>query len=214
MPPGRWYLAREGYPFILLGILMALLGFWIFWPVGILFGVFALFCFYFFRDPRRSAPEDSQILVSPADGKILKIERVSSAPYYPEPHQKISIFMSPLDVHVNGIPCDGVVKEIHYRPGKFFVASLDKASELNERNVVVMENNRGQRVAFTQIAGLVARRIVCYLDKGLRVRRGERYGLIRFGSRMEVCVPTDWEMLVRVGERVRGVASALARMKE
>jgi phosphatidylserine decarboxylase len=156
---------------------------------------------------------DPGLLVSPADGRVLKFEDCPPAPYFPQPHRKISIFMSPLDVHVNRIPCDGQVREVQYHPGKFLVASLDKASIHNERNAVIMENSRGQRVVFIQIAGLVARRIVCYLKAGIKVQRGERYGMIRFGSRMEVCIPRDWTILVKPGQTVQAVTTALARME-
>ena len=122
--------------------------------------------------------------------------------------------MSALNVHVNRAPCDGLVQEVRYHPGKFFVASLDKASAHNERCSVILETPRHQRVAFTQIAGLVARRIVCYLGKNAQIRRGERYGLIRFGSRMEVSVPKDWKVLVKAGDKVQAVATALAKMED
>ena len=120
--------------------------------------------------------------------------------------------MSPMDVHVNTIPCDGTVRAVQYHPGKFFVASLDKASEHNERNAIVLETPSGRQVGFVQIAGLVARRIVCYAQLGRAVRRGERYGMIRFGSRMEVCLPLEWPVLVKPGDRVIATQSALARM--
>jgi phosphatidylserine decarboxylase len=213
MPRGKLFLAREGYPFIGLSFVLAVAGWWFFWPVGAVFTLGFFFCLYFFRDPSRDLPAGPELLVSPADGTVLKIEELAAGPHYPTPHRKISIFMSPLDVHVNRIPCDGKVREIHYHPGKFFVASLDKASEHNERNAVVMENSGGQRIVFTQIAGLVARRIVCYLQQGVQVQRGDRYGLIRFGSRMEVCVPLEWRVLVKPGDKVRGVTTALTRME-
>jgi phosphatidylserine decarboxylase len=122
--------------------------------------------------------------------------------------------MSPFNVHVNRIPCDGEVQEIQYLPGKFLVAKLDKASLDNERNAVVLRTPSGQKVAFVQIAGLVARRIVCYLHQNMPVRRGERYGMIRFGSRMEVCVPPQWKVLVEPGQKVAAGASPLAEMVE
>lgn len=212
MPVSKYRIAREGYPFLLISLALAVLGGWWYWPLCLVFGLCFLFCLNFFRDPERTLPADHTLLVSPADGTVLKVEDLTEGPNYLQPHKKISIFMSAFNVHVNRIPCDGVITEIHYHPGKFFVASLDKASVHNERNTVVMETPRNQRVVFTQIAGLVARRIVCYLEKNLTVSRGERYGLIRFGSRMEVSVPNDWEILVKPGQKVSGVKTALARM--
>ena len=206
------YLAKEGYPFLLISLILAMIGGWFFWPLGLVFAAAFLFCLNFFRDPPRQAPGDPSLLVSPADGTVLKIEEWETGPYVKEPHRKVSIFMSPFNVHVNRIPCDGEVKEIHYFPGKFFVASLDKASLENERNAVVMQTKSGKSLAFVQIAGLVARRIVCYLESNLPVERGQRYGMIRFGSRMEVCMPPDWEILVKPGDKVNAGATALAKM--
>jgi phosphatidylserine decarboxylase len=213
MKSGPFPIAREGYPFLLISLVLTLAGLWWFWPLGLAFAVGFLFCLNFFRDPERTPPEGRDLLVSPADGTVLKVESLPSGPYVKEPHQKVSIFMSPFNVHVNRIPCDGKVEEIHYFPGKFFVASLDKASLENERNAVVLRTPKGQKVAFVQIAGLVARRIVCYLRENTPVSRGERYGMIRFGSRMEICVPPDWNVLVTPGQKVFAGASAVAEMK-
>lgn len=212
MKSGPLPIAREGYPFLLISLALTLLGAWLFWPLAIAFGLAFLFCLNFFRDPARTPPADTGLLVSPADGTVLKIESLSGGPYMKEPHQKVSIFMSPFNVHVNRIPCDGKVEEVHYFPGKFFVASLDKASLENERNAVVMRTPQGQKVAFVQIAGLVARRIVCYLRENTPVSRGERYGMIRFGSRMEVCLPPEWKVLVKPGQKVFAGESSLAQM--
>ncbi len=212
MAPGKWGIAREGYPFIGIALLITLLGYFLFWPLGVLASALALFCIYFFRDPFRVSPGESQLLVSPADGRVLKVEALRDGEHYSGSFRKISIFMSPFNVHVNRIPCEGEVLSVHYHPGKFFVASLDKASTDNERNTVVMENSKNRRVVFTQIAGLVARRIVCYLDGRRSVKRGERYGLIRFGSRMEVSFPMEWAVLVKPGDVVMGAVTPLARM--
>ncbi len=202
MPPGRLGLAREGYPILAVACFLSLLGLLFFWPLGVALLGFTAFSLYFFRDPSREGPDDPMGILSPADGKVLKVENLPNSRVYADAHQKISIFMSAIDVHVNRIPCDGVVTQVSYHPGKFFVASLDKASEHNERCSVMMETPQGKKVVFTQIAGLVARRIVCYLEKGLMVRRGERYGIIRFGSRMEVSVPPEWQVEVKPGDRV------------
>lgn len=214
MKSGPLPLAREGYPFLLIFAVLTAAALWLFWPLAVLFGIGFLFCLNFFRDPARTPPSDSSLLVSPADGTVLKIEEFSEGPYLQEPHRKVSIFMSPFNVHVNRIPCDGEAKEVHYFPGKFFVASLDKASLHNERNAVLMETPGGAKIVFVQIAGLVARRIVCYLQKNMPVRRGERYGMIRFGSRMEVLLPPTWPILVKPGDKVHAGTSALAKMTE
>jgi phosphatidylserine decarboxylase len=213
MPRGPLGIAREGFPFIGIGFILTGLFLWLFWPLAVVFSIFALFSLYFFRDPERDFREEIQALLSPADGTVLKIETLPANEICPDQHRKISIFMSPLNVHVNRIPCDGVIREVRYHPGKFFVASLDKASTLNERNTVIMETPRRQKVAFTQIAGLVARRIVCYLQAMDSVERGERYGLIRFGSRMEVSFPIGWQVLVKPGQKVLGALTPLARME-
>lgn len=214
MRRGSLGLAREGYPFILIALVLSVLGFWLFWPLGVALAVFLGFTLNFFRDPERQPPDDASLFVSPADGTVLKVETLSGGRYLTQPHQKISIFMSALNVHVNRIPVDGSISRLEYFPGQFFVASLDKASEKNERNAVVLRLPTGDEVAFIQIAGLVARRIVCYLKEGLKVRRGERYGMIRFGSRMEVCAPVHWKPLVKKGDRVSAGASPLFEMKE
>ncbi len=214
MKKGPCRIAREAYPFLLIFFLLTAGGTFFYWPLGIGFGALLIFTLYFFRDPERKCPENQRTLVSPADGKVLKVEPLDAGPYNSQPHQKISIFMSATDVHVNRIPCDGTIKKIHYFPGQFFVASLDKASEKNERNAVLLMTPEGSEVAFIQIAGLVARRIVCYLAEEMTVHRGERFGMIRFGSRMEVCIPQHWPVLVKEGEKVKAGSTALAEMRE
>ncbi|MGH7831116.1 MAG: phosphatidylserine decarboxylase family protein, partial [Candidatus Binatia bacterium] len=214
MKKGCCRIAREGFPFIGLFLALTVAGYFLFWPAAVAFGALTLFSLNFFRDPERLPPEGEDLLVSPADGTVLKIEFQPGGRYLNEPHQKISIFMSALDVHVNRIPCHGTVERIHYHPGNFFVASLDKASEKNERNSVVVRTPRGDAVAFVQIAGLVARRIVCYLKEGMTARRGERYGMIRFGSRMELCFPPQWPVLVKAGQKVKAGTTPLVRMKQ
>lgn len=214
MPPGPLHLAREGRAIMLVSFLATVILFWVWWPLGALAGLKLLFSLYFFRDPNRNPPADPALLVSPADGTVLKIESLSDGKYLSGPYRKISIFMSPFNVHVNRIPCDGVVKKVDYHAGKFFVASLDKASEENERNTIVLTTPSGADLAFTQIAGLVARRIVSYLKGGETVSRSERYGIIRYGSRMEVSIPLAWPILVSPGAKVSAGQSPLAKMQE
>lgn len=179
---------------------------WLTRPVfGLPLFILAIFCLWFFRDPDRQAPS-GPVAVSPADGKVVLIR--------PEgPLTRVSIFLNIFDVHVNRTPIAGRVSEVRYNPGRFLVASRDEASADNEQNTMTVEGD-GTRVVFSQIAGLIARRIVCYKKPGDVVRTGERIGLIKFGSRMDVLLGQEWKIEVRIGERVKAGASVLARRKD
>lgn len=195
-------LARAGFPFILVGgfvTVVAALSGW-HWLTGLAL-VFTFFCLWFFRDPDRMIPSDPAVLVSPADGKVIVARKVESHPYGEGPAFQISIFMSIFNVHVNRIPFDGIVRELRYTPGRFFNANLDKASEGNERNAVCIETSKHGHFWTVQVAGLVARRIICRLQEGDEVVRGKRFGLICFGSRLDLYLPADFECLVREGEK-------------
>ncbi len=158
---------------------------------------------YFFRDPQRNSDCGPEDILSPADGKVIGIESIASEDSPSGmPCFKISIFMSIFDVHVNRIPFGGVVSNISYRPGAFLSANLDKASRDNERNSIILDSGKGRIIAVAQIAGLVARRIACWLRRGDRVEKGQRFGLIRFGSRVELFIPTDARVLVKRNQRV------------
>ncbi len=202
---------REGYPFIIPALLLALAVLYFAggscWPILIL----PIYVTAFFRNPARLIPTDEQALLSPADGKVIEVRTVDESRILKRPAQKISIFMSPLDVHVNRIPCNGQVREIFYNPGKKFSAFNEKASLLNEQNVILLESETGQEILFIQIAGFLARRIVCYLKQGDRVVKGERFGLIRFGSRMDLYLPMEMKVETKVGDRARGGETILAR---
>ncbi|MBN2397069.1 MAG: phosphatidylserine decarboxylase family protein [Deltaproteobacteria bacterium] len=163
----------------------------------------ALFVLWFFRNPERVSPDDEKAVLSPADGKVIKIEDVEGEELFRGGARKVSIFMNIFNVHVNRAPCAGTVKEITYRKGKFFPANLDKASALNERNSVLIETADGNRILTIQIAGIIARRIVCWVREGVNVAKGERFGLIKFGSRLEVFMPFGATVSVKVGDRVR-----------
>lgn len=199
--------AKEGYPFIIysagLSLLLAL-GSWkldsvvLAIPAFISFAV-TLFVLYFFRDPERTPPADGQAVVSPADGTVVVVEHVPETPLGGDA-LKISIFMSVFSVHVNRVPYDGTVVDAFYHRGKFFDARDGRASCENERNGIVLEVSGGARIAFVQIAGLIARRIICYARIGDRLKRGERYGMIRFGSRLDVYLPVDVEPMVILGD--------------
>ena len=205
-------IAKEGIWFIVLALGLAVGGYLVHWVVGVLFSLVALFVINFFRDPERRVPTDSSLMVTGADGRILKIEQLTNSPYFNEPHQRISIFMSPFNVHVNRVPIDGREEKIEYHPGQFFNASFDKASEHNERNAIWLKGLDGAQIAFVQIAGFIARRIVCYAKVGDQYQKGERYGMIRFGSRMELYFPNDWKVLVGVGDKVYAGRTPLAKM--
>jgi phosphatidylserine decarboxylase len=176
------------------------------WLVALPLFLLAAFCLYFFRDPNRTAPNGA-VAVSPADGRVVSVKAV-------EPNStRVSIFLNIFDVHVNRTPIAGRITDVEYQPGRFLVASREGASAENEQNVVTVEGD-GTRVVFKQIAGLIARRIVCWKKTGDVVRAGERIGLIKFGSRVDVFFGPEWDVTVNVRERVSGGSSVIARRKQ
>ena len=206
-------IAREGWP-ILTGLaVVALLFYWVIdWDfLGHVFLLLFLFSFQFFRDPVRELPLDERAVVSPVDGRVCKVERAED-PVTGEEALKISIFMNVFNVHSQKAPVSGTVETVRYTPGTFVNAELDKASTENERNAVTVRMDDGRRSTSVQVAGLVARRILCYTQEGDRLERGQRYGFIRFGSRVDVYLPTDAEVKVTIGDKVTGVLSTIARI--
>ena len=204
---------KEGYIFIIIFLAVTVLLSSLSNTLGILGLVMSLWCCYFFRDPARIVPVGDNLIVSPADGVVQKIELAAppkNLDMGEEPRTRVSIFLNVFNVHVNRVPASGVIKKLYYHPGKFFNASLDKASEFNERQEISMIMSNGQEVAFSQIAGLIARRIVCDLDEKQAVKAGERFGIIRFGSRMDVYLPKGIEPLVSVGQTMVGGESIIA----
>ncbi len=175
--------------------------------LGAPFYILACFCLWFFRDPNREVP-GGRVAVSPADGKIVLIKPVSGG------RTRVSVFLNVFDVHVNRTPVEGTVKNVQYFQGKFGHAEHDEASDENERNEITVETPDGKVVSFTQIAGLIARRIVCDKKAGDKLERGERIGLIKFGSRVDVFFGPEWEIAVKVGERVSAASSILAKRKD
>lgn len=207
---------RAGWPFIASFAAATVVLWWLSPPLGWIGVVLTLWCTYFFRDPSRVTPSRQGLIVSPADGVVQAV--VPAAPP-PElgmgnaPRTRVSVFMNVFDVHVNRIPVDGVVTRTAYRPGKFFNASLDKASEHNERQGVVVTADDDAQVAFVQIAGLIARRIKCLVHEGQAVRAGERFGLIRFGSRVDVYLPDGVAPLAVVGQRAVAGETVIADLR-
>ncbi|MCC6586007.1 MAG: phosphatidylserine decarboxylase family protein [Bryobacterales bacterium] len=167
--------------------------------------IVALFCLWFFRDPERLAPEGPHA-VSPADGKVVAVKPEGGV-------TRVSIFLSPLDVHVNRSPIGGQIVRFDYKPGQFLVASREEASEQNEQNVITVRSADGVELTFKQIAGLVARRVIFYKKPGEAVRMGERIGLMQFGSRMDVLFGPEWEVTAKVGERVWAATTVIARRR-
>ena len=202
-------IAKEGYPFILAAAGLALLAFaggWVWMGWG--FALFALAFLGFFRDPERIVPTGEGLVVSPADGRVAAIRDLRGEGL----RTRVSIFLSPLDVHINRAPVEGKVEEVRYQPGKFFAAYKEEASESNEHNVVTLVDKQGRRFGVVQIAGVVARRIVCRTKEGDRLERGQRFGLIRFGSRVDLYLPDGSRVEVTEGQRVTGGETIVARM--
>jgi phosphatidylserine decarboxylase len=212
-------LAREGYPFALAGLLLAGAA-WLgailqrgngaLAVVAVLFSGLALFVLWFFRDPTHPLPPGDELVVSPGEGRVISIEQVEESSFLGGAAHKISIFLSVFDVHVQRSPVTGTIEHRDYRPGKYAVAWLDKASEDNEQASLGISTDKG-RVLVRQIAGLVARRIITDPSEGDRVERGHRIGLIRFGSRVDLFLPIQWDVTCKVGDRVRVGATVLAR---
>lgn len=176
------------------------------------FGAVALFTAWFFRNPKRSSPKSERAVVAPGDGKIVEICEELEPRFLKDRRVRISIFLNIFDVHVNRIPCQGTVEQVAYQPGRFLIASRPEATLQNEQNALLIRAVQGVRVLCVQIAGLIARRIVCWVTPGETVACGERFGLIRFGSRMDVYLPVDTKLTVKVGDHVRGGETLLGEL--
>ncbi|WP_169545317.1 phosphatidylserine decarboxylase [Sneathiella aquimaris] len=208
---------REGYRFVAIFAAITLLLFLFTWSfLGWIGVILTLWCVYFFRDPDRHVPTREGLIVSPADGVVQLIERAvppEELGMGSDPLLRISVFLNVFNVHVNRIPLGGTIVKQVYRPGKFLNAALDKASEENERHAVHLKTEDGKDIVFVQIAGLVARRILCHLVDGQEVKTGERFGLIRFGSRTDIFLPEGVEPLVGVGQNMVGGETVIADLK-
>ena len=202
-------IAPDGYPFIIIFALITVLVYIFGKPwIAVLSLAFTLFMVLFFRDPDRIIPVDKGVFVSPADGKVIMIKDVYEKDYLKAESKEISIFMSIFNVHVNRAPCEGNVSLIKHSPGKFLVAHKDAASIENENTVMVLEGKDG-KILVRQVAGLIARRIVCKVKVGDVLRRGERYGMIKFGSRLDVYLPKDTEIQIKIGDKVKAGQTVL-----
>lgn len=205
-------IAREGWPFVGFTLALALLltvlvSFWWALPAWVAF----IFVVQFFRDPARPIPAQQNAVLSPADGRIVAIEKTRDV-YADRDAFKISVFMNVFNVHSNRAPVDGKISQVQYFPGKFVNADLDKASTENERNAIVIQTPEGKCVTSVQVAGLIARRILCYVKPGDELKRGQRYGFIRFGSRVDVYLPLEAKPLVAIGDKVHASTTLLAEL--
>ena len=203
----------EGYKFLAIAIFITIFLYFLSTFLGLLGLVISIWIYYFFRDPERISINDDEYLTSPADGEVLMVHEVDGPKELnleAKKFTKISIFMNVFDCHVNRTPCEGKISEIFYKPGKFLNASLDKASEDNERNYYKIKNNQGEDVIVVQIAGLIARRIVCESSKDQQLQQGERIGMIRFGSRADVYFE-NYKTLVKVGQKTIAGETLLAK---
>jgi len=204
MKEPRIPVAQEGYPFIgfaaFVTLLFTIAHFHLFALVSLVITAFTL---YFFRDPSRIFSDEKDVLVSPADGKVIVIDKIFDDRFVKEHVYKVSIFMNVFNVHVNRVPFSGEVTQIHYAPGRFYSADSERGALENETCAIIVKTDNGRRMAVAQVAGLIARRIVCWAQVGDRLQRGSRYGLIRFGSRVDLYLPLQVQLEVKVGQKVR-----------
>jgi phosphatidylserine decarboxylase len=204
-------LAREGWPFIIgSGAVAAVVTYACGWGWAAPVWIFFVFCVQFFRDPPREIPQGEKLVLSPADGRIVAIEPVRD-PWLERDTLKVSVFMNVFNVHSNRSPVDGEVKQVWYHPGKFINADLAKASTENERNALHIRSGEHD-ITCVQVAGLIARRILCYVEAGAKLSRGQRYGFIRFGSRVDVYLPTGSRVKVTIGDKVSATTTVLAEL--
>lgn len=205
--------ARERLPFLIgavtIAVAVSLLK--IIWLSGVVV-VLAALVFWFFRDPERSIPVDERLILSPADGRVVGIGEMLEDRFLKERAIRISIFLNIFNVHVNRIPCSGKIKEIAYQPGRFLMAHRAEASLKNEQNAILLESRSGEKILIVQIAGWIARRIVCWKSIGDQVRQGERFGMIRFGSRTDIYLPLESQVRVKVGDHVTGGRSVIGEI--
>jgi phosphatidylserine decarboxylase len=210
MAEQKWPVAKEGFLFLIPSALLTIFCGGIGWKVPAYLGILlTLFIGFFFRNPKRRIPALKNIILSPADGRIIRVEECEEDRFLKEKTLKVSIFMSLFNVHINRSPASGKVLETSYHPGQFFVAHAEKSSLLNEQNAFILETEDRQKILLIQIAGYVARRIVCYAKAGDTLKMGEIFGMIRFGSRIDLYLPTAVKPVVKLGQRVKGGESII-----
>jgi phosphatidylserine decarboxylase len=210
MKQNLWPVAKEGLPFLIPSALLTILFAGMGWEVLTAIGVLVtLFIAFFFRNPKRETPDLQNIILSPADGRIIHVGECEEDRFLKKKVLKVSIFMSLFNVHLNRAPVSGRVLEMSYHPGQFFVANVEKSSLLNEQNAFILETEDRLKILLVQIAGFVARRIVCYAKAGDTLKMGEIFGMIRFGSRVDLYLPTEVKPVVKVRQRVKGGKSII-----
>lgn len=205
----------EGVPFVLVaGIATLAFAVGGVYSGSFVFGLLTCYIIYFFRNPERLPPVGAQMVAAPADGRVIGVAEKMEPKFLKEKMRRVSIFMNLFDVHVNRVPVDGTVRDMKYQRGRFMAASEDRAAEENEHNAMLIETPRGDRLVMVQVAGLVARRIVCYPTVGAFILKGQRMGLIRFGSRVDMYLPLDAEVMVSEGDKVLGGETIIARLAD
>jgi phosphatidylserine decarboxylase len=204
-------IAREGWPYLTASLVVAILAAWFFGWWSIPFWIVYFFILQFFRDPPREIPEGANLVLCPADGRVLLVGNMRD-PYRNVEALKVSVFMNVFNVHSNRSPVDAVVKDVVYNKGLFVNASFDKASSDNERNALILRMDDGTELACVQVAGLIARRILCYVKPGERLTRGQRYGFIRFGSRVDLYLPLGSKPRVAIGDKVKATSTVIAEL--
>ena len=206
--------AKEGIPFIAAPAGVTLLAWWLDWPIlAVGTALLTLFVAWFFRNPARTVPQGPHLVVAPGDGKVIAIEEEFEPRFLKDRSIRLTIFLNVFDVHINRVPCEGVVRDVQYQPGLFQAANKPEATLKNEQNALMLETSKGVKVLCVQVAGLIARRIVCWVSPGDCVHRGERYGLIRFGSRMDTFLPLGTAVKAAVGDRVKGGETILGELR-
>lgn len=206
--------AKEGFPFIGAAAGVTLLAGWFGWVVVAAGGgLLTLFVSWFFRNPARVIPQGPGLVVAPGDGKVIAVEEEFEPRYLKDRSIRVTIFLNVFDVHINRIPCEGIVEDVQYQPGLFLVASKPEATIKNEQNALMIRTVQGAKVLCVQVAGLIARRIVCWVSPREKAVRGERFGLIRFGSRMDTFLPIGTAIKVTVGQRVKGGETILGELR-
>ena len=206
-------IAVEGLPYVGVSLGLTLVSFFFHSvPFTVFSGVLFLFILQFFRNPERSGSTEEGAVLSPADGEIISIDTVQEERFLKEKAVRIAVFMNVFNVHVNRAPYSGTVRRISWHPGKFFAANAEKASLENEQNAILLETDKGKKILFIQIAGLIARRIICYAKEGDRLVKGERCGIIKFGSRVDIYLPQETRILVKLKEKVKAGATTIGML--